>query len=78
MKRSTLIRIVDNDTGHVEARCTLASFYRANEDIGDEWREEIENALLNWGAYSMGGGAAPHVRLELVTKPATKRRTRRR
>jgi hypothetical protein len=67
MKLSTRIQIVDVDAGTADDICTLGEFFAANEDIGDDWRLEIVDALANWGAYEMGGGASPRVRLEVLS-----------
>ena len=58
------VRIVDVGSDEV-TECSLGEFVAANE-FDPEERYVIVSALETVGAFTMGGGAAPLVRIEAV------------
>ena len=59
------IVLVDGDDGEEINRCTFGQFIADNSWDADE-AEEIARALSQRGKHTMGGGAAPLVRIEVA------------
>lgn len=64
---NTMIRIVDAQSGAVDATCTVDEFFSDNDGIDPEEEAEMRVALATTGHVTMGGGAAPLVRVEVVS-----------